>query len=60
MLGVALVLTVPFAAAQTVTAWMSVIVPGHNWERDMSVGHYFLASYMVGSTQQCDDSDGKT
>lgn len=54
-----LLLTVPFAAAQTVAAWMSVIIPGHGWETEKQVATYFLAPYVVGTQQQCDRSNGQ-
>jgi hypothetical protein len=59
VVGVALLLAVPFAAAQTVAAWMSVLVPGQDWERKEDVGRFFLASFVDGTPELCDNSDGK-
>lgn len=63
VMSLALIMTLPFLAAQVVLAWMSVIIPGHDWERTSGpseVGRYFLAPYVIGTDQQCDNSDGQT
>lgn len=59
VVGLALLLAIPFVAAQTVTAWMSVIIPGHQWERKRAAGTYMLASFVNGTPMLCDNSDGK-
>ena len=62
LLSLSLACTLPFTAAQSVAAWMSVILPGHNWELTngpSTAGRYFLAPYVIGADYQCDNSDGK-
>lgn len=60
VLGVALLLAVPFAAAQTVAAWMTVLVRGRDWERRMDAGRFMLASFVVGTPELCDNSNSQT
>ena len=59
VVGLALLLTIPFVAAQTVTAWMSVIIPGHEWEHKRAAGTYMLSSFVDGTASLCDNSGGK-
>ncbi len=56
----ALLLSVPFLAAQTMAAWMSVLVRGRDWETRLDVGRFFPASFVVGLPGECNNSDGQT